>query len=115
MSWIEQRLAELADEGFFDDLPGTGRPIANLDEQYSAGWWAARWVQRDAALRGSESVRRRLASDVAAALGLPKAEARQRLEQIKQAVVALNNHIDSAQQLPDFDVDDVLIRRQWPP
>lgn len=114
MTWIEHRLAELADEGRFDDLPGSGLPISDLVEQYSPGWWAARWVQRDAARRDSESVRRRLATDVADALSLPRPEARQRLIHIKRAVVGLNAHLDSAQLLPDFDVDTVLIRGQWP-
>ena len=31
MSWIEERLNELAAEGYFDDLPGSGRPIADLE------------------------------------------------------------------------------------
>jgi hypothetical protein len=105
----------LADEGFFDDLPGSGQPIADLDAQYAPAWWAARWIQRDAARRGSESVGRRLADDVAEALALAPPQARERLVQIKGAVVSLNAHLDSALQLPDFDVDTVLIRRQWPP
>ena len=115
MSWIEQRLDELADEGYFDDLPGSGRPIADLDTQYGSAWWAERWVKRDAARRTSESVRARLAGDVAEALTLEPREARERLLQIKGAIGALNTHLDSASQLPDFDVDTVLIRGEWPP
>ena len=115
MSWIEQRLNELADEGFFDDLPGSGQPIADLDAQYSPAWWAARWIQRDAARRSSESLGSRLADDVAEALALAPPQARERLEQIKGAVVAINAHLDSTLQLSDFDVDAVLIRRHWPP
>lgn len=115
MSWIEQRLNELAEEGYFDDLPGSGQPIADLDAHYSPAWWAARWVHRDAARRNSESVRTRLATDIGEALRLPAPEARQRLAQIKGAIVALNTHLDSTVQLPDFDVDSVLIRGEWPP
>ena len=114
MTWIEQRLNELADEGYFDDLPGTGRPIADLDEQYTPAWWVARWVQRDAARRDSESVRNQLADDIAEALALPAPKARERLMQIKRAVDALNAHLDSTLRLPDFDVDTVLIRKRWP-
>jgi hypothetical protein len=44
MSWIEQRLADLAADGFFDDLPGSGQPIADLNVEYSPTWWAARWL-----------------------------------------------------------------------
>lgn len=115
MAWIEQRLQELAEEGYFDDLPGSGRPIAGLDEQYTPAWWAARWVQRDAARRDSESVRTRLAADICEALELPAPEARERLLQIKDGVVTLNALLDSALQLPGFDVETVLIRKRWPP
>ncbi len=115
MTWIERRLEELAAEGFFEGLPGSGRPIADLEVEYSPAWWATRWVQRDAARRDSETVRRNLAQDVAAALGLARPAARERLQSIKDAVVALNAHLDSAQQLPEFDVDTVLIRGRWPP
>ena len=115
MSWIEERLNELAAAGYFDDLPGSGRPIADLDAQYGAAWWAERWVKRDAARRNSESVRARLAADVTEALALAPREARERLLQIKGAIGALNAHLDSALQLPDFDIDTVLIRGEWHP
>ena len=55
MTWIEQRLNELAAEGFFDDLPGNGEPIADLDTQYEPTWWAQRWIQRDAARQAAEA------------------------------------------------------------
>ena len=41
MSWIEQRLADLAADGYFDDLPGTGQPIADLGVQYSRQYQSA--------------------------------------------------------------------------
>jgi hypothetical protein len=115
MSWIEQRIDDLAREGAFDDLPGSGRPIEDLDREYSPGWWAERWVKRDAARRGSEPVRNRLADDITAALLLARPAARERLLQIKGAIAVLNAHLDSTQQLPDFDVDVLLIHKQWPP
>jgi len=114
VTWIERRLQELAEEGYFDDLPGSGRPIADLDMPYTPAWWAARWVRRDAARRDSESARARLAADLGEALELPAPEARKRLSQIRGAVVAINAHLDSAMQLPDFDVETVLIHKRWP-
>lgn len=109
MNWIEDRLAELAADGYFDDLPGSGRPIADLDTEYSAGWWAARWVRRDTARQNSNQLRHRLSSDVAAALTLPKAEARSRLQEIAAGVTELNRWLDTDQRLPPIDVDSVII------
>ena len=113
MTWIEQRLAELAEEGYFDDLPGSGRPIPDLDLIYSPTWWAARWVERDAARQQLAEMTPRLEADVAAALNLPRDQARDRLMAIRRAVAELNRLLDSHQQLPTFDVDTLLIRGRW--
>ncbi len=113
MSWIEQQLANLAADGYFDDLPGSGRPIEDLDVQYSPTWWAARWLERDAARQDLVTMRNRLQADVAVAAGLPVDEARDRLASISEAVRGLNRLLDSDQQLPELDVDEVLIRRTW--
>jgi len=115
MSWIDRRLDELANEGHFDGLPGSGRPIGDLDEQYAPTWWAARWIKRDAARQDADAMRRRLDADVVGALELPRPKARERLREIRDAITELNKHLDSAQQLPSLDVDLVLIRREWGP
>ena len=114
MFWMEQRLSELAEDGFFDDLPGSGKPIEDLDTAYSPTWWAARWVERDTAQQSSKAVRARLRRDVADALKLPRPKARTRLTEIAAGVRALNALLDTAEQLPAFDVDDVLIRGELP-
>ena len=113
MSWVERELEEWAAKGHFDNLPGTGLPIADLDQEYSPGWWAARWVARDRAKQGMAELRSRVAADVAAALELPLVEARARLVQIADAVASFNENLDSDMQLPAVDVDTVLIRREW--
>ena len=113
MSWIESHLEELANDGYFDDLPGSGLPIPDIGVEYSATWWAARWLRRDAAARDSMELRGRLADDITDALVLPRLEAHRRLHQIQRAVAELNGDLDTAQQLPTFDVDSVLIRREW--
>lgn len=113
MSWVEEHLEKAAGEGYFDDLPGSGQPIADIGIEYSPSWWAARWVQRDAALQNSKVLRSRLADDVDAALALPQPQVRGRLEQILMAISEVNRNLDTAQQLPRFDVDSVIIHREW--
>lgn len=110
MTWIEKRLSQLADDGYFDDLPGSGKPIPDIDTEYSPGWWASRWVERDAARQSRKEMRKRIQSDVAAALELPRPEARIRLAEIAEGIDELNRLLDSEQQLPAIDVDLVLIR-----
>lgn len=114
MTWIEHRLAELAADGYFDDLPGSGQPIPDIDTQYEPTWWVSRWLERDAARQSSRPLRARLQRDVAAALELPHDQAGRRLQEIAAGVDELNRLLDSDQQLPAVDVDLVLIRRTWP-
>ena len=113
MSWVEKHLEEAANEGYFDDLPGSGRPIADIGIEYSPTWWAARWVQRDAAERVSKEMRSRLVDDVNAALDLPRTQRRNRLRQIHAAISEVNRNLDTTQHLPTFDVDSVIIHGEW--
>ncbi|MCP3975906.1 MAG: DUF1992 domain-containing protein [bacterium] len=113
MSWVEKHLEKAAGEGYFDDLPGSGQPIADIGIEYSPTWWAARWVQSDAALRDSKVLRSRMADDVDAALALAPPLARGRLEQILAAIREVNRKLETAQQLPVFDVDSVIIHGEW--
>lgn len=45
-SLIERRISEAMERGEFDDLPGAGRPISDLDAGYDPAWWAKRYVER---------------------------------------------------------------------
>jgi hypothetical protein len=38
-SWIDRQIREAAERGEFEDLPGTGKPIANLDQPHDENWW----------------------------------------------------------------------------
>lgn len=53
----EQRMAEAIEAGAFDDLPGAGRPLAELGEPYDEFWWVRKWLrqQTSAAPQGPTS------------------------------------------------------------
>lgn len=44
---VEQQIAQAMARGEFDDLPGAGRPIADLDRQRQPGWFAENLVRRE--------------------------------------------------------------------
>ena len=46
-SWIDRVIREAAERGEFDDLPGKGKPLEVLAEQYDENWWVKRWLQRE--------------------------------------------------------------------
>lgn len=43
----ENRIREAMERGDFDELPGRGQPIADLDEPYDPDWWIKRWIRRE--------------------------------------------------------------------
>ena len=46
-SLVERRIAEAMERGEFDDLPGEGKPIPDLDKLYDPAWWAREWLRRN--------------------------------------------------------------------
>src|SRR5215218_2217953 len=38
-TWVERQLREAAERGAFDDLPGAGKPIPDLDKPHDELWW----------------------------------------------------------------------------
>ena len=46
-TWIEKQIREAVDRGEFDDLPGTGKPIPDLDKPYDGRWWIREKVRRE--------------------------------------------------------------------
>jgi len=43
----ENRIREAMAEGAFDNLPGQGKPIPDIDEPYDELWWFKRWLRRE--------------------------------------------------------------------
>jgi hypothetical protein len=43
----ENRIREAIEEGQFDDLPGLGKPIPDIDEPYDPDWWIKKWIRRE--------------------------------------------------------------------
>lgn len=46
-SWIDRQVREAMERGEFDNLPGAGKPIADLGGAHDPDWWLKRWVQRN--------------------------------------------------------------------
>lgn len=46
-SWIDRQIRESRERGEFDDLEGTGRPLADLDQPYDALWWVRKKLKEE--------------------------------------------------------------------
>jgi DnaJ homologue, subfamily C, member 28, conserved domain len=43
----ENRMREVMERERFEDLPGFGKPIADIDEPYDPDWWVKKWIRRE--------------------------------------------------------------------
>jgi hypothetical protein len=46
-SWREELIQRAHQEGAFDNLPGAGKPLADLGESYDPDWWVKKLIQRE--------------------------------------------------------------------
>jgi len=45
----EARIRSAMEAGAFEGLPGAGRPLPDLDEDYDENWWLKKWLKREKA------------------------------------------------------------------
>ena len=38
-SWIDSQIRVAQEQGAFDNLPGAGKPLPNIDQDYDPMWW----------------------------------------------------------------------------
>ena len=46
-SWIDRQVHQARKRGAFDDLPGAGRPIPDLDKPFDQQWWVKDKLRRE--------------------------------------------------------------------
>jgi hypothetical protein len=46
-TWIERQIRQGMEDGEFDDLPGTGRPLPDLDRPRDELWWVRAKLRRE--------------------------------------------------------------------
>ncbi|GAA1509995.1 DUF1992 domain-containing protein [Nocardioides humi] len=46
-TWVDLQVRQAMERGDFDDLPGAGKPIADLGGTHDPDWWVKRLVERE--------------------------------------------------------------------
>lgn len=46
-TWVDLQVRQAMERGDFDDLPGAGKPIADLGESHDPNWWIKKLVERE--------------------------------------------------------------------
>ncbi|SOC51304.1 DUF1992 domain-containing protein [Ornithinimicrobium cerasi] len=93
-SWVDQQIQQAQRQGAFDDLPGAGRPLRDVDTRTDPDWWVRGLVEREQldlseALPGAMQLRREKAGFPDSLMDLPdEAAVRARLEDFNERVLA---------------------------
>jgi hypothetical protein len=115
-TWVERQIREATERGEFDDLPGAGQPIADLDKPHDELWWVRRKLQREqlSYLPPTMALRKEAEEALAAAARAgSEGEARRIIAAINAKIVEGNRKAASGPplNLVPFDVERVL--RRW--
>ena len=46
-SWIDAQIRVAQEQGAFDNLPGAGKPLPDIDREYDPLWWVKQLAQRE--------------------------------------------------------------------
>jgi hypothetical protein len=88
-SWIDAQIRIAREQGAFDNLPGAGKPLPNIDQEYDPDWWVKQLVAREevSILPPSLELLRKVEKELAALETLADEAA------VRQRVAALNAEI----------------------
>ena len=92
-SWREELIQLAHEEGAFDNLPGAGKPLADLGESYDPDWWVKKLVQREkvSMLPPSLELLRKVEAEVERIWKLSdEAEVRERIRALNVEIVRAN-------------------------
>ena len=115
-SWIDRQVREATERGEFKDLPGTGKPIPDLDKPHDEMWWVKRKLRDEGLsyLPPSLALRKEVSEARTAALrASSEAGARRIIEDINETIREANRTgiRGPSLMLVPFDVDHIL--EEW--
>jgi Domain of unknown function (DUF1992) len=112
-TWVERQIREATERGAFDNLPGSGKPIPDLDKPHDELWWVRQKLRReDFSYLPATMALRKEAEDAleAAKRAASEAEARRIVADINARIVEGNRKAASGPplNLMPFDAERVV-------
>jgi hypothetical protein len=117
-TWVDAQVRAAQESGAFDDLPGTGKPIPDLDQPYDENWWVKQKLRKeDVPAEALLPTSLRLRREIERLPGTVRDLAAERL--VREAVAELNERIVAWQRSPTppyvpvrrVDADEIV--EQW--
>jgi hypothetical protein len=115
-TWIEAQIRIAMEDGAFDNLPGAGKPLPNLGQEYDPlSWWVKQLVQREqiSVLPPSLELLRKVEKELAAIEKLhDEATVRCRVVALNVEIAKVNATVMEGPptRLGTLDVDQVMAR-----
>ena len=114
-TWIDVQVRVAREQGAFDNLPGAGKPLPNLDQEYDPLWWVKQLVQREqvSILPPSLELLRKVEKELAAIEKLDdEATVRRRVAALNVEIAKINATVVEGPptRLGTLDVDRVVAR-----
>ena len=114
-SWIDAQIRVAREEGAFDNLPGAGKPLPNLDQEYDPLWWVKQLARREqiSMLPPALELLRKVEKELATIEKLPdEATVRRRVGALNVEIAKVNATVVEGPptRLGTLDVDQVVAR-----
>ena len=113
---VDRQIREAQERGEFDDLPGKGKPIPDIDTPYDDLWWVKKLMAREelSVLPESLEVRRDLEKTLAAVLRRgEEADVRRDVEALNRRIRALNSRATSGPPSTVMPLDVEVVVERW--
>ncbi len=114
-TWVEAQIRVAMENGAFDNLPGAGKPLPNLGEEYDPLWWVKQLAQREqiSILPPSLELLRKVETELAAIETLhDEATVRRRVAALNVEIAKVNATVVEGPptRLGTLDIDQVVAR-----
>jgi hypothetical protein len=110
-SWIEAQIREAQERGAFDNLPGAGKPLPDLDEPHDPMWWVKRKLRDERLSLLPDALQIRV--DLERALeARTEPELREALLDLNRRIARLNSRVTEGPPttLSAVDIEEVVCR-----
>ena len=98
-TWVEAQIREARERGEFDNLPGHGKPLANIDGHDDDMWWVKQWLKREnVSFTPPALALRKSVEDMLESVGRLRSE-----KAVRDVVGELNDRIRHMNRIPPID------------